>query len=514
MERWHMYYEIHSMKNQGFSKRQIAEKRQLDFRTVSKYLAMTPEEFEANALKKERMRSLALYEGVVADWLRRYPDMSAAQVYDWLKEHYQVTVAERTARRFVEELREKYAIPKTKETTRQYEAVDDPPMGRQMQVDIGEAWIRDTYKGRHIKLYCVAAVMSHSRYKWGIWYTRKPTARQFVQALQICFEELRGMPKELVFDQDRLVAVDENYGEIIYTQQFEQFRLTSGFDVYLCRKSDPQTKGRTEAVVKYFKGNFAKNRQFKDIDIWNETFNEWLERTGNAKQHGITKKVPAEVFEQERLFLKPLPSTIKDSEDIVTRIVHKDNTIFYDGNRYTVPLGTYTPGRVVTLEVKEDKLLICDTIDHYVITDHTISKTKGELVKNNNHMRDTSTKLDAVEETLRKKLNSTEEAGVFLSQIRRLKPRYARDQFMLVDKTLDKHGQAVVWKALNYCLTHSLFSAVEFRNAAEYFESRLEVAAGEALLAGNIIAFDFAAAVSKKRELSQYARAAKGGGQV
>jgi len=129
MKRWHMYYNIHSMRNEGFSKRQIAKMQQLDFRTVSKYLAMTPEEFEESVLKKERQLCLNLYEGVVTDWLRRYPDMSAAQVYDWLKEHYQVSVAERTARRFVEGLREKYAIPKTKDSVRQYEAIDDPPMG-------------------------------------------------------------------------------------------------------------------------------------------------------------------------------------------------------------------------------------------------------------------------------------------------------------------------------------------------------------------------------------------------
>ncbi|MCL1852780.1 MAG: IS21 family transposase, partial [Peptococcaceae bacterium] len=302
MERWQMYYNIHSMWNEGFSKRKIAEKQQIDFRTVSKYLAMTSEEFEERQLNRERRRRLELYEGVIVDWLKRYPDMSAAQVYDWLKEHYQISVAERTTRRFVEELRKKYAIPKTKESMRQYEAVDDPPMGRQMQVDLGEAWVRDAYKSRHIKLYCVAAVLSHSRYKWGVWYTQKLTAVQFVQTLRTCFEYLCGMPKELVFDQDRLLAVDENYGDIIFTQQFEQFRLSSGFDVYLCRGNDPQTKGRTEAVVKYFKGNFAKNRQFVGIDIWNESFNEWLDRTGNAKQHGITKKIPAEVFKQERLF--------------------------------------------------------------------------------------------------------------------------------------------------------------------------------------------------------------------
>ena len=513
MERWHMYYELHSMKNQGFSKRQIAEKQQLDFRTVSKYLAMTPEEFEEKVVKKERERCLGLYEGVVVDWLRRHPDISAAQVYDWLKEHYQVKVAERTTRRFVEELRGKYAIPKSKEPTRQYEAIEDPPMGRQMQVDLGEVWVRDAHKGRYIKLYCIAAVLSHSRYKWGMWFARKPTALQFVQALQICFEYMCGMPEEIVLDQDRLLAVDENYGDIVYTQQFEQFRLASGFDVYLCRKSDPQTKGRTEAVVKFFKGNFAKNRLFMDIDIWNESFEEWLDRTGNAKQHGITKKIPAEVFEQERLFLKPVPSTIKYSEDILTRTVHKDNKIFYAGNRYTVPLGTYSPGREVIVEVDGDQLYIRDAIDHYIITGHTLSTGKGELVKNNNHGRDTSTKLDAIQEALWKKLNSTEEAEIFLTQIRRLKPRYTRDQFALIDKILEGRGQIVVWKALNYCLTHSLFSAVEFRNAAEYFESRLEAVTEESPQAGNVIFFDSVVAVSKKRALSEYAKAAKGGEQ-
>ena len=511
MKRWHMYYAIHSMKNEGYSKRKIAEIQEIDFRTVSKYLAMTPEEFEEGLLRKERQRCLDLYEGVVVDWLRRHPDMSAAQVYDWLQEHYQVTVAERTARRYVEGLREKYAIPKTKASVRQYAAVEDPPMGRQMQVDIGEVWVRDAYAGRHIKLYCIAAVLSHSRYKWGVWYAKPLTALQFVQALQMCFDYLCGMPKELVFDQDRLLAVDENYGDIIFTQQFEQFRLSSGFDVYLCRGSDPESKGRCEAVVKFFKGNFARNRFFMDIDGWNQSFEDWLDRTGNAKRHGITKKVPAEVFEQERLFLKPVPSTRRYSEGIVTRTVHKDNKIFYEGNRYTVPLGTYSPGREVVVEVDGDKLTILDSIDPVVIAEHTLSKTKGELVQNNNHKRDTSTKLDAVQDALWKAFNCTDEAMVFLTQIRRLKPRYARDQFALMEKTVTSHGQMTVWKALNYCVTHSLFSAVEFRNASEYFSSRMEAETAQSAQAGNIIEFNSVAAVSKKRDLSEYALAAKGG---
>ena len=55
-----------------------------------------------------------------------------------------------------------------------------------------------------------------------------------------------GMAKELVFDQDRLLAVNENYGDIVYTKEFEQFKLASGFSVYLCRGADPESKGRIE----------------------------------------------------------------------------------------------------------------------------------------------------------------------------------------------------------------------------------------------------------------------------
>lgn len=35
--------------------------------------------------------------------------------------------------------------------------------------------------------------------------------------------------------------------------------------VRLCRKSDPESKGRVEAVVKYMKNNFAKNRYYMDL---------------------------------------------------------------------------------------------------------------------------------------------------------------------------------------------------------------------------------------------------------
>jgi len=151
-----MYTELQTLKNLGFSKRQTAEKLQVNFRTVSKYWDMDPDTFEKTTLNRQRRRDLALYEGVILDWLRQYPGITASQVLDWLKEHYDVAVSERSTRRFVKSLRQKHNLPKSTAKVRQFIAVEDPPMGRQMQVDIGSVYVRDARTFSYRKLYCIA----------------------------------------------------------------------------------------------------------------------------------------------------------------------------------------------------------------------------------------------------------------------------------------------------------------------------------------------------------------------
>jgi len=509
MKGWPMYTDIQSLKNLGFSKRKVAKKLASDFRTVSKYWDMDPEMFEKTTANRQHRGKLSLYEGVVIDWLKQHPDMSAAQVLDWLKEHYQVAVSERAARRFVAHLREQNNIPKVAAKMRQYMATEDPPMGHQMQVDLGVVYVRDARTMNYRKLYCVACVLSHSRYKWGEWYTQALTAEQLVSALQECFEYMGGMPKELVFDQDRLIAVDENYGDIIYTREFEQFRQQMGFNVYLCRGGDPESKGKVEAVVKYFKNNFVRNRTYTEFDIWNEDFLAWLNRTGNAKVHGTTKKIPAEVFSQEKLFLKPVPCTKKLSNPIVTRTVHKDNTIFYNGCRYQLPLGTFRPGREVRLEIEEGILKIFDEFDPILLAEYPVSKEKGRLIRNNNCVRDYSDSLDKMQTKTFRDMEESEEAELLLAQIRRLKPRYTRDQFQLIQGVLKEYDKRAWQKALSYCITNSLYSAVEFRDAARYFQGTIEQEIERLEQKPKVVILP--QVTTQKRSLSEYAVLAKGG---
>lgn len=74
------------------------------------------------------------------------------------------------------------------------------------------------------------------------------------------FHYFEGMPEEIFYDQDALLAFSKNAGDLIMTSEFTKYLQTRKFAIYLCRKSDPESKEKIEQVVKFVKNNFSKNR--------------------------------------------------------------------------------------------------------------------------------------------------------------------------------------------------------------------------------------------------------------
>src|SRR5690606_6955069 len=112
-----------------------------------------------------RSKKLDPYKKTILSWLREHPDMSAAQVEDWLKEKYEdLKVGESTVRSYVRELREQYQIKK-ESSPRIYEAIPDSPMGEQIQVDFGHTK-QKAVDNTEVKLNFIAFVLSNSRYKY------------------------------------------------------------------------------------------------------------------------------------------------------------------------------------------------------------------------------------------------------------------------------------------------------------------------------------------------------------
>jgi len=467
-----MYIEIYQLKQLGLNVSQIARKLSISRNTVYKYLNLSPDQMQAFVeTVKTRRKKLDSVQSQVLEWLSEYPDLSAAQIHDWLKERRLDTgVCESTVRNFVRNLRERHGIPKQK-PMRQYEAVEDPPMGQQMQVDFGETKTQDLHQ-HPVRLWCMTFVLSHSRYKYVEWLDRPFTTADVIRCHENAFAFFGGMTREIVYDQDHLLLISENHGDLILTAEFAAYVRQRGFQVRMCRKQDPESKGRVENVVGFVKRNFARHRTFVHIDRWNEDCLAWLSRTGNGRMHHTTKKTPAEVFARERSHLLPVPQNIQtESAFSITRQVRKDNTIVFQGNRYSLPLGTYAgPDTSVRIRVTPDKHLVAfDPATGKQIARHRLHAGKGKLIKNTHHGRDRSKGIDAWLEHVAARFPDPDQARAFLAVIREQKPRYIRDQLQWIDRHAKDADPQVLSRALSYCLKHRLYQATDFVDALYHY---------------------------------------------
>lgn len=471
MKGWNVFAEIKKLKKMGLKKSQVSRSLNIDYKTVTKYWGMTHDEYaKCKDLAAERRKQYDPYKSDILEWIQEFHDLSSAQVHDWLKEKYQdFNENERTLRHYVQSLRKEYNIPK-KVSVRQYEVVEEMPIGYQAQVDLGEIWVK-RYDDVKIKVYCFAIVLSHSRYKFICWQEQPFTTKTFIEAHNKAFSYFGGMPKEVVYDQDRILMVSENYGDIIYTKDFQAYLEYMKFKTRVCRAYNPESKGKVEAVVKYAKMNFAKHRTFYDGIDFNEDCIKWLERTGNGKLHETTKKIPAQVFKTEREYLMPLKTfKTKHLESIVTYPVRKDNVVLYKQNRYQVPKGTYTPGKYVEIKIEDNRVGITDTDTKEKIVSHALSAGKGDLIRIIHPERPRNIKIENLYKKTLQSLGSTKEAKELLDDIRTNKSRYTKDQYGLILEVMDTYALEDIQRALVYCINRKLYSASMFKAALEYLK--------------------------------------------
>ncbi|WP_154655289.1 IS21 family transposase [Pontibacillus halophilus] len=470
-----LYIKIHQLSERKFKITQIAKELKISRPTIYKYLGMTYEEVKQLLEDPHRKaKKLDPYRDWIIAWLEEYPHLSAAQIRDWLLERYpDMEVGESTVRSYVRELREIYQIEK-KNIVRQYEAVPEQPMGKQLQVDWGETK-QKTRDKKEVRLYFIAFVFAHSRLKYMEWQDRPFTTRDAIRCHENAFQYYGGRTEEIVYDQDHLITVSENAGQLLLTTEFQSYVNERKFKIHLCRKADPESKGMIENVVKYIKGNFADSRIFSNIDDWNKRALQWLERTGNYHVHQTTKKRPAEVFLVEKQHLKPVSSLLSfesNHKQSITRNVGKDNTVRFKSNRYSVPLGTYNSAtdNQVYIRIKTGKrqtLEIRKQPDGEIIAEHLISLEKGRLIQNRNHTRDRSKGIEEFKEHLISKFKDQEQGCIYLNEICLKYARYRRDQLAIIQRVIREDS---VWidDALTQCLKKKLYSANDFRDMVQY----------------------------------------------
>jgi transposase len=459
-----MYHQIYKMNREGFSNLKISQELGIDRRTVKFYLTMDESQYDKFIQSQaERKRELAPYEEFVKSRLERFQETPSAQMHDWLMEHYPIfpRVTSKTVYNFVMWVRQKYHLPQTS-PIREYNAVEELEYGLQAQVDFGEYNMRNGL-GQRIKVRFFAMTLSRSRYKY-VFFSDVPfTSHTAILAHEKAFAFFGGIPKEIVYDQDKVFLSDENKGDLLLTSEFKDYCRDRPFRLHFCRKADPESKGKIENVVKYVKHNFLYNRPFTDVDLLNSEALAWLGRTANVKPHAGTQKAPLSEWVIEMASLTPFTATVIATPSKLY-MVRKDNIISWKGCFYMVPSGTYKGRGTQAKVVQDNGSLVISSLQDIHICTHPISNEKGKLVSNTDLRRQKSDKIDKMITDISLLFESPVLALQYMENIRREKPRYIRDQLSVLKQTTQTADNLVINEALQYCINMNVFSANDFKS--------------------------------------------------
>jgi len=461
--KWIMYHELHHQHRNGMTAPQIASFMRMDTRTVKKLLEMSEQEYlDFQQHLSTRSKKLTPYEDYIKSRVELCLEASSAQVHDWLKEHYPdfPSVSIKSVYNFVLYVRNKHQLLQTFDT-REYSQIEQLPYGKQAQVDFGEYNMTDI-DGNRKKVYFFGMVLSRSRFKF-VFFSEYPfISETAIEEHEAAFVFFDGYPLELVYDQDRVLLVSENKGDLILTEAFRAYCQSRPFKVRFCRRSDPQSKGKIENVIKYIKYNFLRGRIYYSIAGLNNQVIDWLGRTANAKVHSTTLKIPALEWELEKVHLIPLKQPFTIAKELLAYNVTKDNVIHFKGSSYSVPDGTFKKPKTGVLVRQQNEYLIISNIGGVEIARHEISLLKGQQVRNNNHKRDHSKKVKELIAQATCLFTDQVKATGYLENIHKQMPRYARDQINMVVSTGKKYTKEEMDETLIYCLENNLPKAVDF----------------------------------------------------
>src|SRR5699024_8755915 len=96
----------------------------------------------------------------------------------------------------------------------------------------------------------------------------------------------------------------------------------------------------------------------------------------------------------------------------ITRTIHKDNVIRFEGNRYSVPLGTFQSGakNIAYVSVTGRSLNIFLHLNDSPIAVHKLSEEKGKVVTDPKHRQRPQTRRDQLKEAVMDRLADQEDS--------------------------------------------------------------------------------------------------------
>ncbi len=462
MKGWDEVIEIKRRIKEGRKVSEVARELGIDRKTVRKYRDLTVEEIAVyRRQSKRRSRKVDHYK----DWIGHRVKMmaedgviNAQAIYEELKKlGYEGSA--RSLRRYVSRLGVKAQKRRT------FEPFETPP-GQQGMVDLGEK--RKVRLGTQRRtVYFIALVLSHSRKKYAEWYDRPVDTEMFLEFHQRAFQALGGIPHQIVYDQTKLAVLAEQYGEVDFNEAFYGYASWCGFQTYICRKSDPQTKGKIEAVIRYIKRSFLPGRSFDSLSDLEDQWQKWLSEVADVKEHETTRRRPVDLWKEEQPHLQRIAQqSFLTPPAYRVQLVYEDGFVKVLGNRYSVPSSYH--GGEVKVRVSEEKVEI-RTLEEELLYSHWRSLEKGKRFKIRAHYKRTYT---VSTEELSARLLTQYESPELVDELKQHFPRHFREQARQTINLTRKFDRELVKEAIRRILEHHCVSYRNLKKTVRYLASQ------------------------------------------
>jgi transposase len=422
-----MYHDIKSLKSKS-TVRNTAKELGISTGTVQKYAHMDLNEAFFRLKNPTRTRKSQFDEALpyIEQVLTIKPDIPAEVLHRKIKAPFpHISSKVRAFRNYLKKKKKKFNDVQP----RYYHPVKTSKEDSQVQVDIGEIKIDYSNFNFNVKIYFVVFVFSYSRMMYISYQDRPYKTEDFIKAHLEAFHYFGGVAKEYVYDQTKLVVINEKYREVWLNEKFSQFALRHHFTPTICEGYDPESKGKVERAIGYIKRSFLSCEVFKDIqDVRNQSM-EWLNTVANCRIHATIGRRPEDMFEEEKPYLNREIYLQNSSYQV---IADKTNLISYKGNKYSVPY--IYQGKKVSIYAHQGKLFCHDIINGKQIAEHEITYEKYKNIICQNHYISPEKKMAKVENQVMSSFDNARVDQVFarklINRIKHDNHNFARFQLL------------------------------------------------------------------------------------